>query len=442
MLSKLYKLFFDLSVCFSLGAFLLGYFAGIKVHSMGYLLLLAAALLSVAADKKRGLRILVSAGLPAAYLAYEAVVYRAEGMINFEGKVNYIRSLPELLIFLLIWAYLLTVIVLNRLTIQHGDFMDRLKRLLYLSLIMIFPILTAFPKFRMGIEAASPYLTAACISAIFLLRHLRAVHQLEQMKLYRRQQLFELLAFLLISLLLTLAKAPQNLLLGIKQLYLHIIEPLLSLLTTLLGMLIYGIINLIIALYRLITNDQDVQNIEFVADEQTINGAEEYFRGASADLRWLIPLLYALGAILGMVLLFIGFRWLMGQRLKEKLPAGVEEIREDLEDTGEKHGRSFGACPKTARGYIRYYYRKLLLRLQHKKIPIGPSDTTREISEKYLIMQREASAQRYHSGKEASWQLTNLYRKARYQMTEEITEEEAEKARRLYQELKKISGKK
>ncbi len=425
MLAKLYKLLFDISVCFSIGAFLLKYIKGSTVYGSGFLILSVTALLCAFWAGNRKLKILTCILIPVGYIGYLYILSPA---------------FSNLSVFLLIWAYFVYVVVTDRLVIGRGEFIDMLRRLLYLSIILLFPMVTAFHKFSIAMQTASPYLTAAILSAVFLLRHLRSVHKMEQVKQYRRQQLLELIGFITLSLLLTLAKAPQNLVEGFKQLYLHVIEPVLGFLISFFGMLLYGILKLLISLIRPVSGEKEIEIPKFIFGKQedlAIGSPDTVADG----MDWLLPILYAAGAILMIALLFLFFRWLMGERFKGKLPAGIQETREYLDEEGEKRGSFFRRRPRESREYVRYYYGKSLLWLRHRKVPIKPSDTTEEISEKYLTLQAESSKEGHEVRKEASVQLKKLYRKARYQMEEDIAAGEAEQAKQLYQAMKNTAAK-
>jgi hypothetical protein len=122
----------------------------------------------------------------------------------------------------------------------------------------------------------------------------------------------------------------------------------------------------------------------------------------------------------------------MGEKLLQKLPAGILETRESLEDTNDKRTNFRKRRPKDSGAAVRYYYGKYLLWLQHKRIQLRPQDTTEEISNKY----NRALIEDDKAKKEVSRQLTRLYRRSRYQISEQITSEEAEKAKELYQIIK------
>ena len=304
-------------------------------------------------------------------------------------------------------------------------------------------MLTAFHKFGTAVQTASPYLIAALVSAVFLLRYLRADNQMGQMKRYRRQQFLELLAFIVISLLLTLARAPQNLVEGLKQMYQHLLVPILSFLVGIIGMLIGGVIYLILAAGSVVTKNSKVEEAKIKLGE-TMQQSIEITDAKAAGAEWVLPLIYSIGAIVGMVLLFFFFRWLMGEKMKQKMPVGILETREYLAEVKDKEAAFSKRRPKDSRAAVRYYYGKCLLWMQHKRVQLKPQDTTEEINNKYYnsgqvnghTIANCLQANDFQAKIGPSAELKQLYRKARYQTTVEITKEEAEKAKQLYQRIK------
>jgi len=244
MLSKLYKLIFDISVCYTIGAFLLNYFGGIAIYGGSFLILLMTALVFIMLSQKRKLKIFTTILIPTVYLAF------------------FLPSNPELVIFLLIWVYFSYVAITDRFVIRRGEFVDMITRFLYLCPFLVFFMLTAFQKFSIAAQAACPYLITALVSAVFLLRQLRAVNQMEQMKRYRRQQFLELLAFLVLCLLLTLARAPQNLVEGLKLMYQHFLGPMLAFFVGIVTMLIGGIFYLILSAVSFVTKSSNMEEVK------------------------------------------------------------------------------------------------------------------------------------------------------------------------------------
>ncbi|MHB8127020.1 MAG: hypothetical protein ACYDEJ_15550 [Desulfitobacteriaceae bacterium] len=425
MPSKLYKLVFDISICFTIGAFLLNYFGAISINGGGFLILIIASLISTLLGQKRKLKIITTILIPVVYFAF------------------FLPTIPELVVFLLIWVYYSYISIREDIVIGRGEFIDMIKRSLYSCLILPFLMLTAFHKFGTAIETASPYLIVALLSAVFLLRYLRADNQMGQMKRYRRQQFMELMAFLIISLLLTLARAPQNLVEGLKQMYQHLLVPILSFLTGIIGMLIGGIIYLVLAAGSVLTKNSKVEEAKIKLGE-TMQQSLEITDAKAAGADWVLPLIYSLGAIVGLVLLFFFFRWLMGEKMKQKMPVGILETREYLVDVKDKGAAFRKRCPKDSRAAVRYYYGKCLLWMQHKRVQLKPQDTTEEINNKYynlghvkgLAGATSLQSDDFEAKRGPSAELKQLYRKARYQVTEEITKEEAEKAKQLYQRMK------
>jgi hypothetical protein len=412
MLSKIYKLSFDISVCFAIGAFLLKFFGGISIYGGGYLTLLISALVSIILKQKQKLKILTIVLIPVVFLIFS------------------LPKVPELVVFLLIWVYSSYISITEHYISRRGEFVDMLKRISYSCLLLPFLMMASFRNLGTALQTASPYLIAALVSAVFLLRHLRSDNQMEQMKRYRRQQFMELLAFLAVSLMLTLARAPQNLVEGLKLMYQHLLVPILSILVSIASMLISGIIYLIIAVVSFLSKNNEMAELK-TQYGKTMRESIVITDAGVADVGWIINFMYSIGAIIGLVLLFFFFRWLMGEKMKQRIPTGIQETREYLTDVKDERAAFRKRRPKDSRAAVRYYYGKSLLWMQHKRVKLKPQDTAEEIDYKYSNLQ----AKNLETQREASAQLKQIYWKARYQMTEQITKEEAEEAKHLYQAI-------
>ncbi len=420
MLTKLYKLIFDLSISYTIGAFLLYFLGGISIEAGGYLILLLTVMVSTLLERKKSMKFLALFLLPLGSL------------------ILITPSTPELIVFLLIWAYATFVMFTERYAVSRGEFIDMLKRLVYLAPLFLYFIFTGMKELGFAIDITGPYIVASLVSASFLLRHLRAVHQMEQIKQYRRQQFMELMIFLIICSLLTLAKAPQNLAEGFLLMYQALLRPILTVFAGILGALILGIIQLLLALIGLVTKNKEIRSMEAQVGDAA-DQSLQLIEGVGRGIEWIKPFLYSVGIIIGLVILFFFFRWLMGERYKQKLPVGILETREAIEGTKERRRDFKRRRPKDPREAVRYYYGKYLLWLQHQRVTLQPNDTTEEIDVKYqnaLIEDRKAK-------REASKELRLLYRRSRYRMTDQITIEEAKKAEQLYQTIKnsKLSAK-
>ncbi len=414
MMSKLYKLIFDISVCYTIGAFLLSYYGGITLSGEGFLILLTTAFVSSLLNQKRNFTIFIT-------------ILASGGFLVF-----YLPSIPELIVFVLILVYYLAMVITERFLVSHGKFLDIIKYFLYGCFLLPFLMILAFQDFKTAMQAASPYLIMALVSAVFLLRHLRVVNPMEEMKLYRRQQLLELLGFLVICLLVTFARVPQNLMEGFKLLYQYLLIPIISLLGSFVAVVIGGIIYLIMSALSSVINNKEIEGAKvYVAN--TVDKYSDISDIRIANIEWIIPLLYSIGAMIAMVLLVLFFRRLMGEKLKQKVPTGIHETREYLEDVKDRKAPLRKGHRNDKRAIVRYYYGKSLLWLQHKGIQLIAQDTTEEIHHKYDSLPTDHLDER----KEASAQLMKIYRKARYHTKEEITKDDAEKAKALYQNIRK-----
>ncbi len=415
MLDKLYKLMFDLCICYTIGAFLLRYVAGRTGDGKAFLFLMLGVVGSALLSRYRRGGILATVLIPALYPAL------------------WMPSVPELVIFLLVLGYLVFEVVTQHFIIGRDGFAERLKRLLYLSPLIVFPMIISFQEFSQAFGAAAPYLIGALISAVFLLRHLRAVDQVEHRREYQWQQMTELSVFLAVCLILTLVRAPQNLMFGLKQIYHYILGPLLSFLASAIIMLVYWIIRLIVAAVGMLTGNPEL--IE--RGQELVNPPGDLFRITGSDVSdtgWWAPLLYSVGFILGLMLLFLFFRWLLGERMNRSIPPGVMEIREYLSTKKDGPSGLRRKAPQNPQAAVRYYYEKYLRLLKRKKIELNSQDTTKEILEKHIALQGDENTPKQASAAE----LRDIYREARYRMEKETTPEEAKKARKRYREIKRL----
>jgi hypothetical protein len=411
MLSRLYKLIFDMGVCCSLGAFLLYFFGGVTLNAGGFLILLAAAALTLMMREKRKLSILFVIILPVL------------------GGLILRITWTQLLVYLPVWGYMVYLLVSDRLVVTRGDFLDRVRRILILCLILPLFMLVELSTFGEALRVTLPYLVITVVSIVFMLRHLRTLQQRKEQKGYYSQQLWEMIVFLAFCVMLTIARAPQNLLVGIRLLYQNLIVPVLSLLGFILGTIISLIISLL--------------SIEGCGRGREMPPRDDDLYGRLKDIPdltkvtvpssvWLLPLLYSLGVILALIVLFFFFRWLIGDKRKYKIPTGVSEIRETLEEPNERKNNLRWRYSKEPAERIRYYYLKYLLHLHSIKISILSGDTTREVDQKYSDTLADPSCKQ----REASIKLKRLYRKARYQKQEEMNGEDAELAKKLYHTIK------
>ncbi|MFV0342153.1 MAG: hypothetical protein ACK5JH_04575 [Anaerocolumna sp.] len=420
MLSKLYKLIFDLSISFLLGGFLVMFFLEQQTFIGDYLILAVTAILVSYFVKKRKVQYVILIALPLIYL--------------FVVKL----SLPGILNFLCIWIYIGYVVMTNRLHTNRGHFLDLLRKLLFMSLAFLFPVLIDLKKFGLAMEMVMPYLIVAMISATFLLRNLRVGKEMDQLKNYEKQQLIELTVFLISCLLLTLVKAPLHVLDVMYFLYQGVLIPLVWLVAQVIGGLVLAFVYLILPVMRFLTGNMDpVKEIEIpkIIGETTSN-----ITGEERNIMSIGTLLYMAGIILGVIVIFLFLRWLRGKIYVQNVPNGIEETRENLDDLQDFKRKSKFNISKKPRERVRYYYSKYLFWLQVKQIKIGPQDTTMNIQDKFI---KEIVIEEDENKTKDVKELGKIYREARYQMTRDITKEEASRMKNLYHDIKnfKVSKK-
>ncbi len=412
MLSKLYKLFLDLGVCYFIGAFLLSFYAGVNLQTSGFVCLLVTAVISLLLRRKR-LSVLVAGGMP------------------LIGILLIRPELGELIVYVLTWGYMVFLMITERFVTTRGEFLDWIKKILYLAIILPLLMLTEFQAFQKAMIVATPYLTIVIICFCFMLRHLRTDPGMKSQKGYYRQQVLEMVLFMGSCVLLTIIRAPQNLYKGLALLFTNVILPVFAFFASLIGLIFGIVIYLITSLISFMTKSRE---LAVRRDEMGANIFEalDVTVDSVGSKEWIVPLLYSLGVILGLVVLFFFFRWLMGEKFKQKLPEGVSEIREELGVSKDRRGKNKRKYSKDPRERIRYYYYKYLLYLRYKKVLLHPGDTTRDLEQKYLASLSKPSEEQI----EESMRLKELYRKARYQNQEEITLEEADYMKKVYALIK------
>jgi hypothetical protein len=339
--------------------------------------------------------------------------------------------LIELMVYIPIWGYIMFLLMTERLYISRGGFLDRVRKILFMCLLLPIFMLTEIRTFIDAVRAALPYIVTTLVSIIFMLRHLRNEQGREGQKGYYLQQVWEMVTFLVVSVLLAITRAPQNLMIGLQLIYNNIIQPVIALISSIITIIFGGIIYLILSLLSLAFDNRElVERKEEMGNQ--LNKIPEVAKVNVSYQEWILPLLYSLGVILGLIILFIFFRWLIGERNRQKLPNGISEIRELLEEPYNRKKNHRWNYSKQPGDRIRYYYSKYLFLLRSKSIPITSGDTTREVDQKYSVTLTD----HYDEQREASKQLKRLYRQARYQKQKEMTIEEADQAKLLYQTIK------
>ena len=412
MLSRLYKLIFDLGICYFLGAFLLNYFAGVTLQTGGFLCLLVTAVISLLLRQKK-------------------LTILAAGSIPFIGILLLRPELLELIAYVLTWGYMVFLLMTDRFVVSRGEFLDKVKKILYIALLLPILMLTELQAFQKAIITTIPYLTTAIICFAFMLRHLRTNNGMGSQKGYYRQQALEMVLFLAVCVLLTIVRAPQSLQKGLSLLFFNVIKPVIGFLAGLIGIIFGGIIYLVTSIFSFLTQNRELAIRKGEMGENILDSFDITV-DTVVSKEWILPLLYSLGVILGLVILFLFFRWLIGEKYNHRLPEGASEIREELGDSSDRQGKSKRKYSKEPRERIRYYYLKYLLYMRSNKVKLLSGDTTREVEQKYFENLSKHSKEHI----EASMQLKELYRKARYQNLEEITAEEAEHARKVSATIK------
>lgn len=414
MSAKIYKYIFEISIWFLIGGFLLKYFGGARMFAGDLPVLVASAVISVLFYKKRIVNILSISLLPIIYLLMASL------------------PLPQLIVFLLVWAYCIFITVTNRFVVDRGEFVDTIKRVLVVLMIIVIITFTNFNQFSISIQAIFPYLILAIISGVFLLRHLRAGGEMEQIDVYEKQQFIELTIFLLVCVLLTLLKAPVHILEGFSLLYHQLLIPLMTALVSVIGMLLSILIYLGSLLLSVINKTNKPQEVKFFFGEMIKEEADKIGFDSVEAFDYL-PILYFIGATALVVIVFLVFHWLMGNIYQQSLQGGIIETRESLADLSMKPSRNRKKRPGNTREAVRYYYGKYMELLLKKQVELKGNDTTSEINDKYINFIQHDLVDKTT----ASNDLTSIYQEARYQLSKEISEDEVAKAKELYHHIKK-----
>lgn len=415
MLVKLYKLVYDISIFYTIGALLLKCFGGISLDVRLFFAVILSFCMILMIEKKRRLKIIATIILPTA------------------SVIILMPAIPDIAVFLLAWVYYFYVSITKRGLNSRGEFMDILKYTGIFLILLLLLMLAVHPGISEGLQAACPYFILSLVSTVFLLRCLRIDPQASQWKSYHRYQLIELLSFLIVSFLLALIKAPQNILAGLRLVYLCLISPVLTFIAWVLSSLLSGAIYLIIALYHLITNNKEPIEVKSNPGSSIKIQASDITNTVAPDYHWVLNLIYTTGAVILIIIVFFFLRRLMGRKWKQISPMGISETREDISEHREKRAALIKRRPNDPRKAVRYYYQKDIYWLQHKKVKLNPQDTTEDINHQNLTVLKEKVQERGDS----STELMQLYRKARYRMKQPISGEEAEKAKKLYQTITK-----
>ncbi len=415
MLSKLYKLLFDLGICHLIGVFLLSYLGGRTLQPAGFIYLLITGMAGILLERRKKLAFLALGGIPVI------------GLLLLRPEIT------ELMVYLVVWGYLVYVVVTKQFMTGRGELLDRVKKCLYLALLLPLLMLTERQALMRAVNEAVPYLIVVIVSIGFQLRQFRTDAGMKNQKDYKRHQLIEMVLFLSVCVLLTLLRAPQNLQKGISLLFTYVIRPVFSFLVSLISIIFSGVMYLIISLMSLVIKERE---LAVRRDEMGDNILKEI--DGTVDVvtnrEWILPLLYSIGIILALFLLFLFLRWLIGERYTQRLPEGISEIREDLVDGNDRKGRRHRKYSMAPRDRVRFYYYKYLLFLHSIKVGVKPWDTTQEIELKHgekLLNQEDNRIPALNQMKE-------LYRKARYSECEELTAKDADQAKELYRKIKSI----
>lgn len=387
MLVSFYKMIFDISFYFSLAAFAVAFFFGQETNPFTFVLLLVAALLAAFAEKiplNRQLVRRVAVVLPAIAFLWE-------------------HTAPGRWELVFPWMYLGIVIWKEKLGQDYDRFRGLLKGVVWTWLLYL--VCTSFrPEDGLfGLEQCVPYVILSLVSAVLLMQALRYQEGSGSTKSFEKFQIKQTVFFLAGCLLLTVGRAAQ--------LIVFLVE---SVLLPLGKKLLYGIMSLIMSLFRVMPDIEfrpEQEYLDFFQGQislpDTEGIAQDVLEGmATAQpeekfvMDWTPYLIAAAVLVVVAVLIVLFFNSTQKQRTVEE----VDE-REDLDEVVEtkKKLKKHSLHPDLV---IRYYYREFMKKAEWAENRVYESDTTEDIAAKFLA--------RKPMKKEEAEEITSIYRKVRY----------------------------
>ncbi len=352
----------------------------------------------------------------------------------FEKRKRWLRYLPlllplltllfhptfwQMIHFLPVWLYLGWSMVTDRVQTDYEGFRSRF--FFGIKLLLLLVLGPMFPKqFSTALLHTIPYLIVMLAIGICLLRMLR-----EDRPEGLRQAIY-IAVFILLCALLTLGRAPQMLLKGIGYVYRGVIAPLILVAALLIAVLFYGFYILFAWLVALVRGSQPEPLTLDVQSAAEMFGLGDKYSEGSLDLSWLRTLLIILGVAVLLLLLFLIFRRLLGDREKTAPVSPWQEQTAELSQ-GKPGRKKVGILrPRDPRLAVRYYYAKFLSECRKRGVDIPCGITATELAER--------TADVFPGADPAS--LAALYRPARYSACSTITQSDVQQAAALWHSLR------
>lgn len=327
-------------------------------------------------------------------------------------------AVGQIVQFLPAWAYFCFLIWSERTAVDYAEFKEhfaftgKLYFLLFFGLIFVIRIPAA-------LRAVVPYFALYILSGIFLMRVLRAEGKLSSVR-----SAAILLSVLAAAVLITVFRAQNLFVAAIGYLYKYVIAWILGGLAVIIAGIGYALYYLFKAAFSLFRGEPVQIDVDIEGIAQEIIG-EEIMQSQGASLGWLKAVLLALAALAVVLIVFLIFRSLLGDKQSSKKESAYQVGQERLEKMSYKKSAAMFR-PKEPRLAVRWYYRKYLKEGVSRGALLLPSDTSERVLIKYeSLFEGDSSAG-----------LREAYIKARYSQREQVTGGDVAQVQELWKNLK------
>ena len=405
-MAECYKLLFDLSLFYTVFGYYLSLAAKTPPSAFCFLSLAASIFLdaflrsrSLYEKAPRALRLL-------------PLLLPLLALLSRPSTAQMLHALP-------VWLYLCFTMCTDRVYTDYDSFRSHFSFGMWMLVLMVFgPV---FPgRFSISLVGAVPYLTCMLFCGVCLLRMLR-----EERPDGLRQAIY-MAVFIVISVCLTIGKAPQLLLKVVGFIYRNMIAPLIYAAAIGISALLYVLYLIASWLISRTKGNPEPLKIDLQSGAEMMGLGEEY-QEYTADLRWLKVLLIAFAIAILLLILFLVFRRLLGDQ-SSKRDASPWKEHEDAAASSMMPQRKPGFMrPRDPRLAVRWYYWRFLSECRRRGISITDGMTASELA--------LACADAFPGADPAA--LTELYLPARYDPLGEISSDDARCASDLWHALKR-----
>ncbi|NLW39605.1 MAG: hypothetical protein GXY96_01560 [Tissierellia bacterium] len=362
-------------------------------------------------------------------ISYLELIFKKKGKKYF--YLNFLLLLPAIkypsignVVFLSIAAYYTYYYIFQyssgmRMGFFRKDFQNKLKIIL---VALIISQITG--KLTSSGKDIIPFILIYFISTIILLRNIRHLEHSPDVDRMKRSNAIFAISISILYLLLGMESLKAFIYRWIKAIYIWITDQIFKILYWPIVYMSYYVEKLIRYIMSLMANNQLASSPEGVNGELDF---AEWVQNEPTFPLWLSRLLtIAVIIALGLFLAYISY-YLFKKKVVNKRKEGLS-YREEREFIGiredKKRKERILFKPKGIREQIRYYYRKLLIKMEKRGVNITSSDTSFEINLK---------AEKNMDGK-ALDDLRRIYIEARYKEGE-IDESKVKKMKKLYKRL-------